>query len=55
MSLPRKAMGGIAFRVAPPAPAPRPVRGDPALGLALALAAWALVILAIRGAWRLFA
>jgi hypothetical protein len=55
MSLPRKAMGGIAFRIAPPAPAPRPVRGDPALGLVLALAAWLLVFLVIYAVGRLFA
>ncbi|MBR0678102.1 hypothetical protein GXW77_18175 [Roseomonas alkaliterrae] len=48
MSLPRKAMGGIAFRLAPPAPAPRAAHGEPALGLALALAAWGLVFLAVH-------
>lgn len=45
MSLPRKSMGGVSFRVARPQ---QPERRHPVLILPLCLAGWALVLLLVH-------
>ena len=54
MSAGRRARGGVAFRVVPPAP-PAPPHGRPGLGLLATLLAWGAVIALVHLAARAWA